>query len=73
MRILLGLVPVAAVAVLWPEAASACASCIASQGEDVATTFIVTTGFLTFLPLAMAAGFFWYLRRRLRQLRKLAQ
>lgn len=73
MRVFLGLVIVAVVAVLWPEAASACASCIASRGEEVATAFIVTTGFLTFLPLAMAAGFFWYLRRRLRKLRQLAQ
>lgn len=43
--------------------AQACAVC-AGGTQDNRLEFILTTAFLTFLPLAMMGGIVWYLRRR---------
>lgn len=53
--------------VLAPELAQACSVC--SGGQDQSrTAFIVTTAFLSVLPLAMIGGFAFWLRSRARQL-----
>ena len=55
--------------VLWgPELAQACAVCGAGQQEDTRLAFILTTAFMTFLPLSMMGGAVWWLCRRARQL-----
>jgi len=55
--------------VLWiPELAQACAVCGAGQDEDTRLAFILTTAFMTFLPLSMMGGALWWLRRRVRGL-----
>jgi len=50
-----------------PELAQACAVCGAGQQEDTRLAFILTTAFLTFLPLSMMGGAVWWLRRRVRR------
>ena len=56
---------VAAALVVWsPAIASACAVCTAGRDDDTRFAFIWTTGFLTFLPLAiLGAGLWWILKR----------
>lgn len=44
----------------------ACPVCFAAKNEENRTAFIVTTGFLTFLPLSLVGGGVWWLRRRAR-------
>lgn len=46
-----------------PSAAQACAVC-GGGTEDNRIEFIVTTAVLTFLPLGLMFGIFWYFRRR---------
>lgn len=46
-----------------PSAAKACAVC-GGGTEDNRIEFIVTTAVLTFLPLGLMFGIFWYFRRR---------
>jgi hypothetical protein len=58
----------AAGAALAPETARACAVCLASTQDDTRLAFIVTTGFMTFLPLGIVGGCVWWLRRRARAL-----
>ena len=55
------LAPVLAAAL--PRAAAACAVCSGGT-TDNRLEFIATTAFLTFLPLGLMGGIFWYLRRR---------
>ena len=50
-----------------PELAQACAVCGAGQKEDTRLAFILTTAFMTFLPLSMMGGAVWWLRRRVRR------
>jgi hypothetical protein len=51
---------------LLPELAGACAVCI-SGTDDNRQAFLVTTGLMTVLPLAMVGGFIFWLVRRLRR------
>lgn len=54
-----------ALAILWsPQFASACSVCMTGKTDETRVAFIVTTAFLTFLPLGMIGGFVWWLRRR---------
>ncbi len=52
-----------------PEAAHACPVCFDANGE-VRWAFIVTTAFLTFLPLAMVGGTGLWMRKKYREMRK---
>ena len=61
-------VALAAPLLLAPRAVHACAVCFGGQEGDTRTAFILTTAFLTFLPLLMIGGLVWWLRRRFRQL-----
>ncbi len=50
--------------VLSPQLASACAVCMTGKEDETRVAFIVTTAFMTFLPLGLIGGFVWWLRRR---------
>jgi hypothetical protein len=52
---------------LLPEAAHACPVCFDSRDEN-RQAFIVTTAFLSLLPLGMVAGAGLWIRKRSRQL-----
>jgi hypothetical protein len=64
-RRLVVLIALVAVGVL-PDAAHACAVCFDGPGET-RQAFLVTTAFLTFLPLGMVAGAGAWLRSRARR------
>jgi hypothetical protein len=54
---------------LWsPRVAEACPVCGVGRDDETRTAFILTTAFLTLLPLAMLGGIVWWLVRRARQL-----
>ena len=52
-----------------PEAAHACPVCFDANGE-VRLAFIVTTAFLTFLPLAMVGGVGLWMRKEFRKMKE---
>ncbi len=52
---------------LWPAAAPACSVCF-SATEENRLAFLLTTIFLTFLPLTLIGAGLWMLRRRALQL-----
>ena len=56
----------ALVVVLVPEVADACPVCNATKNESSRIAFLVTTGFLSLLPLAMVAGVLWWMRSAIR-------
>ena len=62
------LVMAAALLLAAPEAAEACSVCSAAQDDSVREAFLVTTVFLSVLPLLLVGGFAWWLRRRVREL-----
>lgn len=69
-----GWLSAAAVLVVWsPEISHACSVCSAGREDENRLAFILTTVFLTFLPLGMIGGFVFYLRRRHLQLELEAQ
>jgi hypothetical protein len=70
MRRCLEILALMATAVLLaaPEAAEACSVCSAAQDDSVREAFLVTTVFLSVLPLLLVGGFAWWLRRRMREL-----
>jgi len=51
---------------LWPTTARACAVCFSANDAN-RTAFLLTTLFLSTLPLALIGGFLLWLRRRARQ------
>jgi hypothetical protein len=53
--------------VVLPEAASACPVCFDSSDEN-RRAFLVTTAFLSLLPLGMVAGAGLWIRKRSREL-----
>ena len=60
--------PLAALAVLLaPELAQACSVCFSGQDQS-RTAFVVTTAFLSILPLALIAGMALWIRSRARAL-----
>lgn len=68
-RLLRALPPTAAVLLLTalPRLGKACAVCFTGKEDDSRMAFIATTGFMTFLPLLMIGGLFWWARGRLRE------
>ena len=58
---------VALAALLVPELAQACSVCFSGQDQS-RTAFIVTTAFLSVLPLAFIAGMALWIRSRARAL-----
>ena len=52
---------------LLPDAAAACSVCYAGA-EESRKAFLLTTVFLSVLPLAMFGSLFWWFRRRFREL-----
>ena len=56
----------AAVMLLVPEVADACPVCNATKNESSRIAFLVTTAFLSLLPLAMVAGVLWWVRSTVR-------
>lgn len=51
-----------------PRAAWACAVCVAGSDDGSRAAFLVTTVFLSVLPLAAVGAIVWWLRRRAREL-----
>lgn len=49
-----------------PQLARACAVCTAGRDEESQWAFIITTVFLSVLPLALIGGIAWMIWRRLR-------
>jgi hypothetical protein len=47
-----------------PVAAQACAVCFTGRADEQREAFLITTGFLTFLPLILlGTGISWFIRR----------
>ena len=61
----------AAAALLCPGAAEACAVC-GPGTEESRVAFILTTAFMTALPLALIGGVVYWLRRRLAEMERRA-
>jgi hypothetical protein len=59
----------AAAALLLPGAAEACAVC-GPGTEESRVAFIITTAFMTALPLALVGGVVYWLRRRLAEMER---
>jgi hypothetical protein len=59
------------VALAAPRLALACSVCSAGREDEAQTAFLVTTVFLSVLPLTMFAGFGLWIWRRHRKLRAL--
>ena len=64
MRVLLALFVLAGL-MAWPDPAAACAVCYGGT-EESRTAFIVTTLFLSVLPVGMLGGIAWIVWRRIR-------
>ena len=58
---------VVCLAVAMPEIARACAVCGAGRDDETRNAFLLTTLFLSVLPLAMFGGLLLWMRHRLRQ------
>jgi hypothetical protein len=54
---------------LAPQLAAACAVCFTGRADETRVAFIVTTGFLTALPILLVGTLVWWLCRRTRQIR----
>ena len=57
-----------ALPLLLPRLASACAVCSAGRDDETRLAFLLTTLFLSVLPLGIVGGAVWWLVRRSRQL-----
>jgi hypothetical protein len=55
---------------LAPQLAAACAVCFTGRADETRVAFIVTTGFLTALPILLVGTLVWWLCRRARQIRE---
>jgi hypothetical protein len=51
-----------------PRAAEACAVCMGARDEQTRFAFLITTIFLSVLPLSLVGAVIWYLRKRFREL-----
>ena len=60
---------VSTVVLLAPQLAAACAVCFTGRADETRVAFIVTTGFLTALPILLVGTLVWWLCRRARQIR----
>ena len=54
---------------LAPQLAAACAVCFTGRADETRVAFLVTTGFLTALPILLVGALVWWLCRRARQIR----
>ncbi len=64
---------VVATLLAWaPRVAEACPVCMASTEEDTRLAFILTTGFLSALPLLLGGGLIWWLWRRAQEIERYA-
>ena len=50
-------------ALSYPMPAFACAVCAAARDEN-RVAFIVTTGIMSFIPLALIGGLVWWIKKR---------
>ena len=57
-----------ALLLLAPGIASACPVCMGGRDDETRAAFLLTTLFLSVLPLALVGGVVWYLARRARAL-----
>ncbi len=57
-----------ALLVLAPRIALACPVCMGGRDDETRAAFLLTTAFLTVLPLALIGGVVWWLTRRARAL-----
>ena len=57
-----------ALLVLAPRIALACPVCMGGRDDATRAAFLLTTAFLTVLPLALIGGVVWWLTRRARTL-----
>ncbi len=53
-----------------PRVAEACSVCMSGRDDETRTAFIVTTAFMTFLPLTLGTAIFLWLRRRYRAMER---
>ena len=60
---------ISTVILLAPQLATACAVCFTGRADETRVAFIVTTGFLTALPILLVGTLVWWLCRRARQIR----
>ncbi len=56
------------VMLLSPSVAQACAVCFSGRSDEQREAFIITTGFLTFLPLLLLGFAVWAFVRRVRRI-----
>ena len=61
---------VAAAVLFAPQLATACSVCFTGRADETRVAFLVTTGFLTVLPILLVGGLVWWLSRRARQVRE---
>jgi hypothetical protein len=54
-------------AATWSTVAVACPVCFSAKGEANRVAFVVTTCFMSALPLSMIGAFIWWAARRLRE------
>ena len=65
-RIALAIAALSLCAGLLPDAASACSVCYVGA-EESRKAFLLTTVFLSLLPLGMVGSFVWWIWRRMRE------
>ncbi len=58
----------AAVLLLAPRLAQACAMCVTGREDETRSAFLVTTFFMSVLPIGGLVLAVWWLRRRFREL-----
>jgi high-affinity Fe2+/Pb2+ permease len=63
-----GLQILALLILVSPSVAQACAVCFSGRSDEQREAFLITTGFLTFLPLMLLGFAVWVLIRRVRRI-----
>jgi hypothetical protein len=63
-----GLQNLALLILVSPSVAQACAVCFSGRSDEQREAFLITTGFLTFLPLILLGFAVWVLIRRVRRI-----
>jgi hypothetical protein len=63
-----GLQILALLILVSPSVAQACAGCFSGRSDEQREAFLITTGFLTFLPLMLLGFAVWVLIRRVRRI-----
>ena len=60
-----GWLTVALLVVVTPALAWACPACFAGKNEENRIAFIITTSFMTFVPVLMLGSLAWWVKKRL--------